>query len=69
MSGPPCSFLRMGMPTELIDRFRSATEELEVRYANERMDDKDAEAALHTWIDGSDQPLEWTHPDHVTSDE
>jgi hypothetical protein len=56
-------------PTDLIDRFSAAAEELEARYADELLDDEDTDSELRTWIDGEDTPLPWTHSDHVTTDE
>lgn len=59
----------MGMSPDLVARFRAAAEELEARYADELLEDVDTDGELRTWLDGNDHPLDWTHLDHVTSDE
>jgi hypothetical protein len=59
----------MGDETEPVDRLRVAAEELEARYAGELMEDDDTDGVLRQWLDGDDEPLPWTHPDGVTSDE
>lgn len=59
----------METPTELIDRFRLAAEELEARYVDELLDDEDTDGELRAWIDGNDSPLDWAYSDHITADE
>ncbi len=69
MSALSGMFPSMELSPDQIDRLRAAAEELEARYADERLEDNDADAELHNWIDGPDEPLDWTNPDQVTSDE
>ncbi len=59
----------MATSTDLIDRFRSAAEELEVRYSSELFDDEDTDGELRIWLDGDDDPLPWADPSRVTADE
>lgn len=51
------------------DRLRSAAEELEARFADEQLEDENADSELRTWLDGEGEPLPWTHSERVTSDE
>lgn len=51
------------------DRLRAAAEELEARFAVEQLDDENTDSELRAWLDGNDEPLPWSHIDHVTSDE
>lgn len=50
-------------------QFEAVTAELEARYADEHMEDEDADAELHAWLDRDDEPLPWTDPARVTADE
>jgi hypothetical protein len=59
----------MGEKRDLTERLRAAADELEVRYADEQLEDEDTDGELRTWLDGDDAPLPWTDPDHVTADE
>ena len=52
-----------------MDRFREAVRLLEDRYADFRLEDEKTDQELRTWLDGSDQPLDWAEPKGVTPDE
>ena len=54
---------------EEIERFREAVGQLEERYADFRLEDEKTDQELRTWLDGSDQPLDWAGPEVVTPDE
>ena len=51
------------------ERFREAVGQLEERYADSRLEDEKTDQELRTWLDGADQPLDWTGPETVTPDE
>jgi len=54
----------------MIDRFRTAVEGLEKRYANNKevLSDEAVETELHKWLDECD-PLPWANLEKVTADE
>ena len=54
---------------EEIERFREAVGQLEERYADFRLEDEKTDQELRTWLDGSDQPLDWAGAEAVTPDE
>lgn len=55
---------------EMMSRFRLVVQFCEHRYGGdpERLSDENAESELRKWLDGNDQPLDWSGP-HVTADE
>ena len=59
----------MGELSGSAGRLLAASEELEARYAEALLDDEETDQELRRWLDGTDSPLPWTHPEHVTPDE
>jgi hypothetical protein len=54
---------------EVVARFERAVGELDPAFPDDRLDDENAEDQLRHWLDGSDEPMPWTHQDRVTEDE
>jgi hypothetical protein len=54
---------------ELINRFREAVAELDVVFADRKLDDDSVEDELRLWLDGDAKPLPWACANRVTPDE
>lgn len=57
------------IPTEVVEKFRTAVSELNELVACEVVEDDNVESQLREWLDGDGKTLPWAYSDRVTPDE